>query len=483
MVRGTTLALVAAAALLAAFAPVNAQQGLIRVSEGQFVDDACNPFYFSGYNTWEILETAGGSCCGGEASVLSQLDSAKSSNLTVVRMFAYGVAYGYQLQTGPGTYNESAFKNMDFVIAEAGKRDLKLLISLASNWIYAPNTTGTKCYYTNFTTTALDCDDFFTDKNAIQLYKDNAKAIAGRVNTITGVTYGQDPNIFGWDLINEPRFDSETHGCSAAGIQSWIADVAPYVKSQVSQLLTVGEEGFLQASNCLSNKINPVTNNIGWPLRTGQDFMPNQAVDGIDFAGIHLWPDNWDRTDLGFGKNWLTAHADMSTLLQKPLIVEEFGKAYGGPTPASGENQTAAQQLAYYKMVYSVVESSIDTAGVIKGVAFWRWAANTLPQSSLAAFDDYATIATNSDTFTQVILPFSQRIAQKVSQPAGTVSGCTKVTTSTATAPTVASSSVAGRKLMQASAPAPAISAADANSLIPASLCGAFPPQPASVGR
>lgn len=59
-------------------------------------------------------------------------------------MFAYGVAYGYQLQTGPGTYNESAFKNMDFVIAEAGKRDLKLLISLASNWIYAPNTTGTK---------------------------------------------------------------------------------------------------------------------------------------------------------------------------------------------------------------------------------------------------------------------------------------------------------------------------------------------------
>jgi len=33
---------------------VNAQQGLIRVSEGQFVDDACNPFYFSGYNTWEV---------------------------------------------------------------------------------------------------------------------------------------------------------------------------------------------------------------------------------------------------------------------------------------------------------------------------------------------------------------------------------------------------------------------------------------------
>ena len=73
-----------------------------------------------------------------------------------------------------------------------------------------------------------------------------------------------------------------------------------------------------------------MTNSIGWPLQTGQDFMPNHAVDAIDFTAIHFWPDNWGRTDLDFGKNWLTAHANMSTLLKKPMIVEEFGKAYGG---------------------------------------------------------------------------------------------------------------------------------------------------------
>jgi hypothetical protein len=64
--------------------------------------------------------------------------------------------------------------------------------------------------------------------------------------------------------------------------------------------------------------------------------MPNHAVTGIDFAAIHFWPDNWGRTDLDFGKNWLSAHANMSSLLQKPLIVEEFGKAFGGaPSPPS----------------------------------------------------------------------------------------------------------------------------------------------------
>lgn len=473
------VALVAATALLVAIAPANAQKGLIRVSGGQFVDDSCDPFYFSGYNTWQILETAGGSCCGGRASVQTQLDTAQANNLTVVRMFAYGVGYNYQLQESPGVYNASAFKDLDFIISEAGKRNLKLLISLASNWIYGSNTTGTKCYYTNYTSTALSCDDFFTDASAIQLYKDNVKALATHNNSVTGVAYGKDPTIFAWDLINEPRCDSTTDGCTAAGVQSWVTEIAPYVKSQVSQLVTVGEDGFLQASNCLADKTNPVTNSIGWPLRTGQDFMPNHAVTGIDFAAIHFWPDNWGRTDLDFGKNWLSAHANMSSLLQKPLIVEEFGKAFGGTTLESGQGQTAAQQLDYYKLVYSIVETSIDNADVIKGIAFWRWAAASSPTDGLAAFDNYATIATDSDVFTQLIGPFSQRVARLVSQPTGAVPGCTKATTTTP----ATSSSVAGRKLMQAASPAPASNAANANSLVPASLCGAYPPQAASVGR
>ena len=32
-----------------------------------------------------------------------------------------------------------------------------------------------------------------------------------------------------------------------------------------------------------------------WPYQTGQDFVPNHLVDGIDFASVHMWPDNWDR--------------------------------------------------------------------------------------------------------------------------------------------------------------------------------------------
>lgn len=479
MAKAACIALLAAAAILVAATPAAAASGIIRVSNQEFVDEECNPFYFSGYNTWLILETAGGVCCGGRPSVERQLDAAKANNLTVIRMFAYGVFANYQLQQAPGQYNESALRDFDYIVSEASKRDLKLIVALASNWVYNNNSTGTKCYYTNYTssTDVTNCDQFFSDPGSIELYKDWVKTITSRNNTITGVTYGSDPTIFAWNLMNEGR--CETPDCKASDIQSWIANVAPYVKSNVKQLVTVGEDGFLQASNCLADKINPVTNSIGWPLQTGQDYLPNHAVDGIDFGSIHFWPDNWARVDLDFGRNWLTGHANLSSaVLKKPLIVEEFGKAFGGDTLTTGEGQTQQQQLDYYKLVYSIVETSFITGDIIKGIAFWRWSEAESPANSLAPFDDAASISTTGPTFSEVVGPFSQRTAQKLA--AGPAAGCTPSSAGSSSAP---ATSTAGRRLMQSSpTSSPSSSAANINSLVPAELCGAYPPQPASVG-
>ena len=52
----------------------------------------------------------------------------------------------------------------------------------------------------------------------------------------------------GWDLMNEPR-SGKANG--AAEIQSWITEVAPHAKWYApQQLITVGEDGFYQSSNC-----------------------------------------------------------------------------------------------------------------------------------------------------------------------------------------------------------------------------------------
>lgn len=71
-----------------------------------------------------------------------------------------------------------------------------------------------------------------------------------------------------------------------------------------------------------------------WPYQTGQDFLPNHLVDGVDFASVHMWPDNWDRTDQAFGRAWLDAHMKDAYYLGKPVVLEEFGKAIGAAPPA-----------------------------------------------------------------------------------------------------------------------------------------------------
>ena len=39
-------------------------------------------------------------------------------------------------QERPGVYNEDMFQGLDFVIAEAGKAGLKVILSLVDNWKY-----------------------------------------------------------------------------------------------------------------------------------------------------------------------------------------------------------------------------------------------------------------------------------------------------------------------------------------------------------
>ena len=113
----------------------------------------------------------------------------------------------------------------------------------------------------------------------------------------------------------------------------------------------------------LSCRTNPVTNSIGWPLQTGQDFIPNHAVSTIDFASIHFWPDNWGRTDLDFGKSWMTTHINQSDIvLKKPLIIEEFGKAFGGnPIPYCEElQQILLSCLVRQPALSAAIESQLN---------------------------------------------------------------------------------------------------------------------------
>ena len=66
-----------------------------------------------------------------------------------------------------------------------------------------------------------------------------------------------------------------------------------------------------------------------------------------------------------------------------------------------GVGTTPADQSAYYKLVYSYTESSIDSGDVLKGVAFWRWDAIDTG-STLSALD--SALSLSAPPFRQFLL-------------------------------------------------------------------------------
>ena len=121
----------------------------------------------------------------GPALLRSILDAGAAAGFNTVRLLAHGVSKETALQTGPGSYSEAAFKGLDYVIAQAGDRGLRLVLALTSNW----GDIGSVDEYVQWSPTADAHDAFFSDGPAREAYLAHAAAVTGRVNSITGVAY------------------------------------------------------------------------------------------------------------------------------------------------------------------------------------------------------------------------------------------------------------------------------------------------------
>ena len=150
-----------------------------------------------------MLEAAAG-FKGSPSDVTAQLDKAVEQGLNTVRAFAFGTEEGFALQRKPGQYDEATFKALDFVLDEARKRNLRLVLALANNWPSA-NTdekrrsganSDNKFAYADAVGAikivngrVVGEDAFFTDPKAKQAYKDHLSVLANRVNSINGRKY------------------------------------------------------------------------------------------------------------------------------------------------------------------------------------------------------------------------------------------------------------------------------------------------------
>ncbi|CAN4098026.1 unnamed protein product [Withania somnifera] len=355
----------------------NNKVGFVRTRGSHFELDG-SPFLFNGFNSYWLMHVAAEPT---ERYKVSEVfKEASASGLSVCRTWAFSDGGDAALQISPSVYNERVFQGLDFVISEARKYGIHLILSFVNNY----KDFGGRSQYAQWANNAgiqniNSEDDFYIHPK-----------IVTRVNSMTGIAYKDDSTIMAWELMNEPRCNADYSGKTVHG---WVQEMASFVKSlDKKHLLEIGMEGFYGDSIPEKKQVNP-------GFQVGTDFISSHFIREIDFATIHAYTDQWlpgqsDDAQATFMQRWMTSHwEDSRTILKKPLVLAEFGKSSKDP----GYNQNARD--AFMSLVYRNVYNFAKAGGTMGGTLVWQLVAQGMDN-----FDDgYSIILGQNPSITGLI--------------------------------------------------------------------------------
>ncbi|BCG96180.1 hypothetical protein MesoLj131a_50440 [Mesorhizobium sp. 131-2-1] len=288
----------------------------IKTSGTNFTLDG-KPFFVTGANNHYLTY-------GSQVEVTRVLDDAVAMGANVVRTFLQPVIgsvdgsvptiWDWRLEgeasnlAVKGTYllywdpsqngmaiNDGAngMQKVDFLIAEAGKRHLRLIIAVVDFWAYTGGAQQMRAWYGSSDESTF----FFNDPRTKQDYRTWVRHVVQRVNPLTGLAYRDDPTIMAWELINEGNAQP------LALRLSWTAEMSAYVKSLDSNHLV---------SSGNANIVDPK--------------LADLTIPTLDFETWHGYPLYTNLTVQQFN-DMITEFCQSGARAKKPVLLEEFGYA------------------------------------------------------------------------------------------------------------------------------------------------------------
>jgi mannan endo-1,4-beta-mannosidase len=268
-VRGLAVACVVLSLAGAARA---ARAGFVRVDGDHFVVDG-QRFAFVGAN----LQVMHGEQA--RARYADTIAAAAGDGLRVGRVWAFGEGpadagdwfrRAQLFRAGPDGFLEEAYLQLDRVIAEAGRRGLRLIVTLSNHW---SDYGGIPMYLRWAGLPPRDREPFYTDERTRALFRAGLEKLLGRTNSVTGVRYVDDPTILSWELMNE---SSVVTPSGRAARRAWIADMARFIKARdPHHLVAAGLAGYGSRED-----------------RT--DWIAVHRLPEIDYCDSHLYPQGAD---------------------------------------------------------------------------------------------------------------------------------------------------------------------------------------------
>ncbi len=302
--------------------------GFVQVRDGRFTIDG-EPFRFVGANVSVMFRDED------RARMPETMRQAAEAGIKVVRVWAFGEGgpddvkpigdfadwpRTFFFRKTPAEWNENAFVELDRTIAEAARNHLRVQLCLTNWW----RDTGGVTQYLRWAGINDAANDalpfginneramlFYTNETTRRLYREHVAKIATRRNSVTGVLYRDDPNIFGYELMNEAQ--SLTLRWSER--RAWIAEMSAYLKSlDPDHIITPGDWGYRSAAE-------------------RREWLADHALANIDYCDVHNYPrDDHDSfvesadSFREFADNRIAA----AYSLHKPLLFGEFGMGLDG---------------------------------------------------------------------------------------------------------------------------------------------------------
>ncbi|KAK8655277.1 hypothetical protein V6N13_107865 [Hibiscus sabdariffa] len=359
------------------------------------------PLYVNGWNSYWLMGHSVEE--NTRPKVSAMLQAGAKMGLTVCRTWAFNDGGYNALQISPGQFDERVFKALDYVIAEARKHGIRLLLSLVNNL----QPYGGKTQYVNWAWQegiglSSSNDSFFYDPSIRKYFKNYVLTVLTRKNTITGIEYRNDPTIFAWELINEPRCMTDPSGDT---LQDWLEEMSAFIKSiDKNHLLTIGLEGFYGPKSPKKRSVNPEE----WASVLGSDFMRNSNITHVDFASVHIYADQWFH-HLGFEEKrvyvskWMRSHIeDCDQELKKPVMFTEYGLS------DQNKDYKPSQREQLYRTILDIIYKSAKKKGSGAGALVWQFFVKGMAEYS----DDFGMVPWESPQIYKLTVEHSCRLAR-----------------------------------------------------------------------
>ena len=294
--------------------------GFVRVNARGAFELSGEEFVPRGINSYPLLQHAG----EGRLEALHDIfDQAASLGRRVVRTPAFMDVGESQarIRSDDGGLLEEGLFALDQVLSIAEQYDVRLILILTNNWadfggapavveLLAPGG-------------RLSKDAFWSDSRAIDLQLGYQRALAERVNTLTGRAYRDDPTIFAWELANEARCTKRSL-CDERTLVRWARRMSDGLRAScVQQLISWGGGGYLG--------------------EYGEDLRLIAAEGGVDVLTFHMYGSMLARDPelaIEWGLSSLRERSQAVGQFGLPLLLEEVNWKPGPESDRDAERAT-----------------------------------------------------------------------------------------------------------------------------------------------